>query len=110
MKDTTNISSATVIASNLPGNKRLLATWLILMALTLLSMWSAQLGGEGPRTSLPLWGIALVLASGGFKVQQILMVYLNLRASSGGWRAGFMCLLVATLVLVFLGYFAAALT
>jgi hypothetical protein len=94
----------------LPGNKRLLTTWLTLMALTLFSMWSAQLGGDTHSVSLPLWGIALVLASAGFKVQQILMVYLNLRASSTGWKAGFLCLLVATIVLVFLGYLAAPLS
>jgi hypothetical protein len=94
----------------LPGNKRLLITWLMLMTLTLVSMWSAQLGGDAQTLSLPLWGIALVLASAGFKVQQILMVYLNLRASSSGWQAGFICLLVATVGWVFLGYLFAPLT
>lgn len=93
----------------LPGTKRLLHTWLILMALTIISMWSAQLGGDSRGVSLPLWGVAIVLASAGFKVQQILMVYLNLRVSSGGWKGGFVCLLVATLLLVFLGYVAAPL-
>jgi hypothetical protein len=93
----------------LPSNKRLLITWLTLMALTLLSMWSAQLGGEAHLDSLPLWGVAVVLASAGFKAQQILMVYLNLRVSSTGWRAGFICLLMATLVLIFLAYLAAPL-
>ena len=93
----------------LPSNKRLLITWLTLMTLTLLSMWSAQLGGDTHLDSLPLWSIAVVLASAGFKVQQILMVYLNLRVSSTGWRAGFICLLVATLVLIFLAYLAAPL-
>tara|TARA_R110002110_G_scaffold205066_1_gene416782 strand:+ start:190742 stop:191035 length:294 start_codon:yes stop_codon:yes gene_type:complete len=91
----------------LPGPQRLLTTWIILMALTLLSMWSAQLGNESPALSLPLWGVALVLFSAGFKVQQILMVYLNLRVSSPGWRGGFMCLLSATILLVWLGYWAA---
>ena len=94
----------------LPGTKRLLFTWLILMLLTIISMWSAQLAGDSRGMSLPLWGIAIVIASAGFKVQQILMVYLNLRVSSGGWKGGFICLLVATLVLVFFGYFAAPLS
>ncbi len=93
----------------LPGTKRLLYTWLILMVLTIISMWSAQLGGDSRGVSLPLWGIAIVIASAGFKVQQILMVYLNLRVSSGGWKGAFISLLVATLVLVFFGYFAAPL-
>ena len=88
----------------LPGNKRLISTWLLLMALTLLSMWSAQLGGNSPWASLPLWGIAVVLASAAFKVQQILMVYLNLRVSSTGWKSGFLCVLAGTVLLVFSGY------
>jgi hypothetical protein len=68
-------------------------------------MWSAQLGNES--RVLSLWGIAVVLFCAGFKVQQILMVYLNLRVSSPGWRVGFMCLLAATILLVWLGYWAA---
>jgi len=91
----------------LPGQQRLLTTWLMLMALTLFSMWSAQLAGESRALSLPLWAVALVLLSAGFKVQQILMVYLNLRVSSTGWRGGFLCLLAATIMLVWLGYWAA---
>ena len=93
----------------LPGNKRLLKTWLLLMALTLLSMWSAQLSSHSAWLPLPRWGIALVLASAGFKVQQILMVYLNLRVSSAGWKNGFICLLAATVLLIFFAYLAAPL-
>ena len=91
----------------LPGKKRLLTTWLLLMVLTLLSMWSAQLSSPSDWSPLPLWGIAIVLASAGVKVQQILMVYLNLRVSSAGWKGGFICLLIATLLLIFLAYPAA---
>ncbi len=93
----------------LPGNKRLICTWLLLMGLTMLSMGSAQLGGDTQWSSLPLWGIAVVLVSTAYKVRQILMVYLNLRVSSGGWKGGFMCLLAATLLLVFAAYIAAPL-
>ena len=85
----------------LPGNKRLLITWLLLMALTLLSMWSAQLSSQSGWLPLPLWSVAIVLLSAGFKFQQILMVYLNLRVSSAGWKGGFVCLLAATIVLIF---------
>ena len=92
----------------LPGRKRLLMTWLTLMGLTLFSMWSAQLGDESRALSLPLWSIALVLLSAGFKVQQILMVYLNLRVSSPGWRGSFLGLLATTLLLIGLGYWWAA--
>ena len=91
---------------SLPGQKRLLITWLILMALTVVSMLSAQLDSAAGWLPLPLWGIALVLLSAGFKVQQILMVYLNLRVSSGGWKGGFICLLAATVLLVFSAYLA----
>tara|TARA_R110001592_G_C13192743_1_gene753252 strand:- start:5439 stop:5735 length:297 start_codon:yes stop_codon:yes gene_type:complete len=91
----------------LPGNRRLVKTWLLLMALTVLSMWSAQLNSHSGWLPLPIWGIALVLISAGFKVQQILMVYLNLRVSSAGWKSGFICLLVATVLLVFLAYLSA---
>lgn len=90
-----------------PGTRRLLITWLVLMALTVFSMWSAGLGGSGNAMSLPMWSVVLVLLSAGFKVQQILMVYLNLRVSSAGWRGGFLCLLAATLVMVGLAYWAA---
>lgn len=88
----------------LPDTRRLLLTWLLLVTLTSLSMLSAQLGGDAPWQQLPLWGTVLILGSAGFKVQQILMVYLNLRVSSAGWKSGFMILLLATLLLVFLGY------
>ncbi|MEZ5490999.1 MAG: cytochrome C oxidase subunit IV family protein [Gammaproteobacteria bacterium] len=79
-------------------------TWLLLVTLTVLSMSTAQLGDSSQWQNLPLWGAILILASAGFKVRQILMVYLNLRVSSAGWKSGFMILLIATLVLVFLGY------
>lgn len=91
----------------LPSHQRLLTTWLILMALTLFSMWSAQLADESRTPSLPLWGVALILLSAGVKVRQILLVYLNLRVSSPGWRGGFLCLLAATILLVWLAYWAA---
>ena len=92
----------------LPSRKRLLITWITLMGLTLFSMWSAQLSEEARALTLPLWSVALVLLSAGFKVQQILMVYLNLRVSSSGWRGGFLCLLAATLALVWAGYWYAS--
>ncbi len=97
------------MSETLPGNKRLLKTWLLLMALTLLSMWSAQLNSHAGWLPLPLWGIALVLVTAAFKVQQILMVYLNLRVSSGGWKSGFICLLLTTVLLIFFAYLAAPL-
>lgn len=93
----------------LPGTKRLLITWLLLMVLTLLAMASAQLGSQSGRQPLPMWIIAIVLASAGFKAQQILMIYLNLRVSSAGWKGSFVTLLSATSILIFLAYFVAGL-
>lgn len=91
----------------LPGTRRLVKTWLLLMALTVLSMWSAQMNSDSGWLPLPIWSIALVLISASFKVQQILMVYLNLRVSSAGWKSGFICLLAGTVLLVFFAYLSA---
>lgn len=91
----------------LPDKRRLLSTWLILMTLTLLSMLSAQLTNTAVWLPLPLWSAVLVLASTGFKVHRVLMVYLNLRVSSAGWKGGFLCLLAITLLVIFSGYVAA---
>ncbi|MCB1676742.1 MAG: hypothetical protein KDI01_10650 [Halioglobus sp.] len=96
--------------ATLPGKSRLLRAWLALMMLTLVSMLSARLASDTDWLPLPVWGAVLVLASTGFKVQQVLMVYLNLRVSSGGWKGGFLCLLAATLLLIFSGYLAARYT
>ncbi|MGD9661948.1 MAG: cytochrome C oxidase subunit IV family protein [Porticoccaceae bacterium] len=95
-----------MLDETLPGKNRLLRTWLALMLLTLISMLSA-LAGTADWSPLPIWGALLVLVSTGFKVQQVLMVYLNLRVSSGGWKGGFLCLLAAILLLIFSGYLAA---
>lgn len=91
----------------LPGKRRLLSTWLILMTLTLFSMLSAQLTNTTVWLPLPLWSAVLVLASTGFKVHRVLMIYLNLRVSSAGWKGGFLCLLAITLLVIFSGYIAA---
>ena len=77
------------------------------MALTVLSMLSALMHSQSGWSPLPIWSIALVLFVAGFKFQQILMVYLNLRVSSAGWKSGFICILAATVLLVFLAYLSA---
>lgn len=87
-----------------PGSRRLLLTWLTLITLTLLSMWSAQLGSAAREPSLPLWGVTLILLGAGYKVQRILLVYLNLRVSSGAWRGSFLSLVWLVIVLVWLAY------
>lgn len=85
-----------------PIKKRLIRTWLILISLTLLSMASAQVNSTA--LPLPIWGVFFVLVITGFKVQQVLMVYLNLRVSSAGWRWGFLWLLTSTLLIIFSAY------
>ncbi|ABI57457.1 cytochrome C oxidase subunit IV family protein [Alkalilimnicola ehrlichii MLHE-1] len=90
----------------LPGKRRLLQTWAVLMALTGLSMCAAQLGGEGAARTLPLWSAGLLLLSTGFKAHQVAMVYLNLRASGSSWRGAWLGLLLLTLAVIAAGYLA----
>lgn len=93
---------------SLPGTRRLLTTWAMLMALTVLSMASARLD-QGDWQSLPLWSAGLVVAATGFKAQRLLMVYLNLRAATPAWKGVFMGLVVLTLALIAGGYLVARL-
>ncbi|MDN6179846.1 MAG: cytochrome C oxidase subunit IV family protein [Halomonas subglaciescola] len=87
----------------LPGQRRLLITWAMLMVLTLVSMASARLD-QTSWEALPLWSAALVLVVTGFKAQRLLMVYLNLRQSSGAWKGAFVGIITLTLVLISAGY------
>lgn len=95
--------------TSLPGTRRLLMTWAILMALTLTSMISARLD-QGSWQALPLWSAALILLATGFKAQRLLMVYLNLRMATPAWKGTFVGLVVMTLALIAGGYLAARLT
>lgn len=92
---------------NLPSVRRLLLVWVLLVAFTLVSMFSAQLDRSNVWQALPLWAAILVLVSTGFKVHLILMNYLNLRVSSAAWKGAFSGLLIATLVIILAGYLAA---
>lgn len=87
----------------LPGQRRLLITWAMLMVLTLVSMASARLD-QSSWEALPLWSAALVLVVTGFKAQRLLMVYLNLRQSTGAWKGAFVGIITLTLVLISAGY------
>ena len=44
------------------ANRRLLIAWAVLMGLTLVTMLSAQLGGDTRLAALPLWSAGLLLA------------------------------------------------
>lgn len=90
--------------ASLPGTRHLLITWAILMTLTLVSMLSARLGGEARLQPLPLWSALLLLLATGFKVHQVLMVYLNLRISTPAWKGTFVSLTIVTLTLIGGGY------
>lgn len=87
----------------LPGTRRLLITWGLLMALTVLSMVSARLD-QSNWQALPLWSAALVLMATGFKAHRVLMVYLNLRAATAAWKGAFIALTLLTLTLIAAGY------
>jgi hypothetical protein len=95
---------------SLPGTRYLLITWAILMVLTLVTMLSARLGGEARFEALPLWSAALLLATTGFKVHRVLMVYLNLRASTPAWKGLFTGMTLATLTIIGAGYLMARFT
>ena len=92
--------------TSLPGTRRLLSTWAILMGLTLVSMGSALLDAQDWR-ALPLWSAALVLLATGFKAQRLLMVYLNLRMATPAWKGAFVGLVILTLALIGAGYLVA---
>ncbi len=90
-----------------PTTRRLVLTWLILIALTLVSMISARLDAGDQWLALPLWSALLVLISTGFKAHQVLMIYLNLRVSSPAWKGAFIGLALVILGLILSGYLAA---
>ncbi|WP_346795931.1 cytochrome C oxidase subunit IV family protein [Halomonas sp. Bachu 37] len=95
--------------TTLPGTRRLLVTWGILMALTLASMVSARLD-QGDWQALPLWSAGLILAATFFKAHRVLMVYLNLRAATPAWKGIFIGLMLVTLALIAAGYLAGRFT
>lgn len=87
-----------------PGRQRLVRTWSVLMILTAASMAGGLLSLERDSVAA-FWVGALVIAAAAlFKAHRIVMVYLNLRVSTGGWRAGFVVYLTLTTLVVLAGY------
>lgn len=87
-----------------PGRQRLVRTWSVLMVLTAVSMAGGLMPLERDSV-VAFWAGALVIAAATlFKAHRILMVYLNLRASTGGWRAGLVLYLTLTTLVVLAGY------
>ena len=90
----------------LPTARELLTGWALLMALTVGTMIAGRVTDTG---ALGLsWLIALLIITWA-KARTILMVYLNLRAASIGWRAGFAAMLIVPLALIAAIYALAAL-
>lgn len=81
-----------------PPARRLFLAWLLLTGLTVTSLL-AGLDGFSPTstTSLTPAALASVLLATTLKAREILRVYLNLRASTPGWR-GTMTAFVAVIV------------
>ncbi|MDV7339155.1 cytochrome C oxidase subunit IV family protein [Terasakiella sp. A23] len=71
-----------------PGPKRLTLIWAILFVLTVSSMISARVDQAVIEPLSPLI-IAVIFGLSLFKAFAILSDFLNLRASTPGWRIGF---------------------
>lgn len=74
------------MAHRLPGTRRLLWAWAILMALTVLSMLGASRGLMAETASLRATALVVIVMATWFKAHRIVMVYLNLRESTSAWR------------------------
>lgn len=92
------------MSTTYPGRQRLIRTWSVLMLLTIASMAGGLLSLER-ESAVAFWAGALVIAAAAlFKAHRIVMVYLNLQASTSGWRAGLVMYLILTTLVVFAGY------
>jgi hypothetical protein len=90
----------------LPTTRRLIVAWALLMALTAATMvWGRAASGDA--TPLGIAWVAALLAVTFFKASRVLMVYLNLRLSTQGWKVMFHAFLVAILLPI-LGAYAIA--
>ncbi|WP_290653579.1 cytochrome C oxidase subunit IV family protein [Aquisalimonas sp.] len=88
----------------LPGRRKLVITWAVLVGLTLASMTGGLFAATGAGDTLAWWAVAVILAATYYKARQIVMVYLNLNASSSGWRSMLRAFLIITLALILGGY------
>jgi hypothetical protein len=73
-------------------------TWVILMALTAVSLLAGRPGAEG---SIGLLGIGLVLMAANFKADQILTHFLGLQRAGSGWRMLFRVMLTLLGITIF---------
>ena len=86
-----------------PSRRRLFITWVLLMGLTAATMFAghAWLGGTQPLGVIWIAAIGLLT---GVKAIQVLFNFLNLRASTSGWKALFIAFLFAIFAVVLLAY------
>ena len=89
---------------SLPGHHRLLLTWMMLMLLTAISMLSAQVVGEGRLQPLAWWSALVIGLVTFYKARQVVMIYLNLSASTTTWKLTLNALLLTSLALIAVGY------
>ena len=84
-----------------PSRKTLLIAWLILMALSVGTLFTGRVIG---KTALgPLFVLSLFVITW-LKSRFILRYYLNLRAASRGWQIGFALYIFILLALIFMIY------
>lgn len=86
-----------------PNRRRLFATWVLLIGLTAATMFAgnAWLGGTQPLGVVWIAAIGLLT---GVKAVQILFNFLNLSASTSGWKTLFIAFLFAIFGVVLLAY------
>lgn len=71
-------------------DRRLFTAWVILVALTALSVGVALAGGEGGGSEgAGKWAGAVAMAVAFVKARQVLDHFLDLRRAGNGWRMGF---------------------
>ena len=85
--------------------RRLFRAWAILAILTVVSVGTALVGGDGQRAGLVSVAVALVAAF--IKARQVLDHFLDLRRAGSGWRGLFNGMLLTILGICFALYMAA---
>jgi len=91
-----------------PTKKLLWVTWGLLMVLTAATMFGGHADSQTSAPIGPLW-VAGVLVLTIIKSRQILSVYLNLRASTFGWRTFFLAFILVIALSILAPYWAATL-
>ncbi len=81
-----------------PGYRLLTIAWLLLIALTIGTIFTGRVGELEPIGLT--WTAALLIVTG-FKAFAILRWFLNLRAASSGWNKFFISYLILLLLIIF---------